>query len=335
MKLLVTGACGFIGSNFIRHILRKYPDYEIINLDALTYSGNLENQRDIKKEKRYRFVHGRIDDVDLVMDVLGKVDYVVNFAAETHVDRSIHDAQPFILTNILGTHILLEGARTSSIKKFIHISTDEVYGTLEEKGKFTEETLLSPNSPYAASKASGDMLAHAYHKTYGLPVVIVRPSNNYGYYQFPEKFIPLMITNLLLGKEVPVYGKGENIRDWLFVEDSCSAIDMVMHNGRAGEVYNAGGDSEVRNIELTRKVLAIMGKGEEHIKFVKDRPGHDYRYALDNSKIERELQWRPSVRIDEGLEKTVQWYKDNESWWRPLKERLCAESKGFWEEKNS
>lgn len=330
MKLLVTGACGFIGSNFIRYILKKYPDYEIINLDALTYSGNLENQRDIKKDKRYRFAHGRIDDVDLVMDVLGRVDYVVNFAAETHVDRSIHDAQPFIITNILGTHILLEGARTSSIKKFIHISTDEVYGTLEEKGKFTEETLLSPNSPYAASKASGDMLAHAYHKTYGLPVVIVRPSNNYGYYQFPEKFIPLMITNLLLGKEVPVYGKGENIRDWLFVEDSCSAIDMVMHNGRAGEVYNAGGNSEVRNIELTRKVLAIMGKGEEHIKFVKDRPGHDYRYALDNSKIERELQWRPSVKIDEGLEKTVKWYKDNESWWRPLKERLCAESKGFW-----
>ncbi|MEK7196202.1 MAG: dTDP-glucose 4,6-dehydratase [Nitrospirota bacterium] len=335
MKLLVTGGCGFIGSNFIRHILKKYPDYEIINLDALTYSGNLENQRDIKKDKRYRFAHGRIDDVDLVMDVLGRVDYVVNFAAETHVDRSIHDAQPFIITNILGTHILLEGARTSSIKKFIHISTDEVYGTLEEKGKFTEETLLSPNSPYAASKASGDMLAHAYHKTYGLPVVIVRPSNNYGYYQFPEKFIPLMITNLLLDKQVPVYGKGENIRDWLFIEDSCSAIDMVMHNGRPGEIYNAGGNSEVRNIELTRKVLAIMGKGEEHIKFVKDRPGHDYRYALDNSKIERELQWKPSVKIDEGLEKTVKWYKDNESWWRPLKERLCAESKGFWEEKNS
>ena len=272
MKLLVTGGCGFIGSNFIRCILKKYPDYEITNLDALTYSGKLEKQRDIKKDKRYRFAHGRIDDVDLVMDVLGRVDYVVNFAAETHVDRSIHDAQPFILTNILGTHILLEGARTSSIKKFIHISTDEVYGTLEEKGKFTEETLLSPNSPYAASKASGDMLAHAYHKTYGLPVVIVRPSNNYGYYQFPEKFIPLMITNLLLDKQVPVYGKGENIRDWLFIEDSCSAIDMVMHNGRPGEIYNAGGNSEVRNIELTRKVLAIMGKGEEHIKFVKDRP---------------------------------------------------------------
>lgn len=335
MKLLVTGGCGFIGSNFIRYILKKYPDYEITNLDALTYSGNLENQSDIKKDKRYRFAHGRIDDVDLVMDVLGRVDYVVNFAAETHVDRSIHDAQPFIITNILGTHILLEGARTSSIKKFIHISTDEVYGTLEEKGKFTEETLLSPNSPYAASKASGDMLVHAYHKTYGLPVVIVRPSNNYGYYQFPEKFIPLMITNLLLGKEVPVYGKGENIRDWLFVEDSCSAIDRVMHNGRAGEVYNAGGDCEVKNIEIARKVLGIMGKGEEHIKFVKDRPGHDYRYALDNSKIERELQWRPYVKIDEGLEKTVKWYKDNESWWRPLKERLCAESKGFWEEKDS
>lgn len=331
MRILVTGGCGFIGSNFIRYILKKYPDYEVVNLDALTYSGNLENLKDISKDKRYHFRHGRIDDIDLVMDVFDGVDYVAAFAAETHVDRSIHDAQPFILTNVLGTHILLEAARTASIKKFIHISTDEVYGTLGDRGKFTEETPLMPNSPYAASKASGDLLVRAYHETYGLPAVIVRPSNNYGYYQFPEKFIPLMITNLLLNKPVPIYGKGENIRDWLFIEDSCAAIDSIMHNGRIGEVYNAGGDCEMKNIEVARKVLEIMGKGENNIKFVKDRPGHDYRYALDNSKIERELKWRPSVKIDEGLKKTVQWYRDNGWWWRPLKERLSAESKGFWE----
>lgn len=331
MRILVTGGCGFIGSNFIRYILKKYPDYEVVNLDALTYSGNLDNLKDVSKDKKYHFRHGRIDDIDLVMDVFDGVDYVVTFAAETHVDRSIHDAQPFILTNVLGTHILLEAARTASIKKFIHISTDEVYGTLGDSGKFTEETPLMPNSPYAASKASGDLLVRAYHETYGLPVVVVRPSNNYGYYQFPEKFIPLMITNLLLNKPVPIYGKGENIRDWLFIEDSCAAIDSIMHNGRIGEVYNAGGDCEIKNIEVARKVLEIMGKGENYIKFVKDRPGHDYRYALDNSKIERELKWRPSVKIDEGLKKTVQWYRDNEWWWRPLKERLIAESKGFWE----
>ncbi|TAL25738.1 MAG: dTDP-glucose 4,6-dehydratase [Nitrospirae bacterium] len=331
MKILVTGGCGFIGSNFIRYILKKYPGYEITNLDALTYSGNLENLRDIKKDKRYRFVHGRIDDMDLAMDVLNKSDYVVNFAAETHVDRSIHDAQPFILTNILGTHVMLEALRTASVKKFIHISTDEVYGTLGNEGKFSEETPLRPNSPYSASKAAGDLLVRAYHETYGLPAIIVRPSNNYGYYQFPEKFIPLMVTSLLTDKPIPVYGKGENIRDWLFVEDTCEAIDKIMHDGGIGEIYNIGGNSEIRNIELARKVLGIVGKGEEYIKFVKDRPGHDYRYALDNSKIGRELQWRPSVRIDEGLEKTVRWYKDNEWWWKPLKERLCAESKGFWE----
>ncbi len=330
MRLLVTGGCGFIGSNFIRHILNKYSDYEIVNLDALTYAGNLENLRDIKGNKRYHFKHGRIDDIDLVMDSLGNVDYVVNFAAETHVDRSIHDAQPFIITNVLGTHIMLEAARTASVKKIIHISTDEVYGTLGDTGKFTEETSLSPNSPYSASKASGDLLVRAYHETYGLPAVIVRPSNNYGYYQFPEKFIPLMITNLLLDKPIPVYGKGENIRDWLFVEDNCEAIDSIMHNGKTGEVYNVGGDCEVKNIELARIILQIVGKGENYIKLVKDRPGHDYRYALDNSKIERELKWKPSVKIDEGLKKTVQWYKDNEWWWKPLKERLGAESKGFW-----
>jgi dTDP-glucose 4,6-dehydratase len=331
MKILVTGGCGFIGSNFIRYILKKYPDYEVINLDGLTYSGNLENLRDIKKDKRYHFKHGRIEDIDVVMDAIYSVDYVVHFAAETHVDRSIRDAQPFLITNILGTHIMLETARTTSVRKFIHISTDEVYGTLGDEGLFTEETPLKPNSPYSASKAAGDLLVHAYHETYGLPIVIVRPSNNYGHYQLPEKFIPLMITNLLSDKPIPVYGKGNNIRDWLFVEDSCAAIDTVMHYGRIGEVYNIGGNSEVRNIDLVRKVLKIIGKGEDYIKFVEDRPGHDYRYALDNSKIERELNWKPSVKIDEGLRMTVQWYVDNEWWWKPIKERFGAESKGFWE----
>ena len=221
--------------------------------------------------------------------------------------------------------------RTVSMKKFVHISTDEVYGALGSKGKFTEKRMLVPNSPYSASKASADLLIRAYYETYKLPVVIVRPSNNYGYYQFPEKFIPLMITNLLLNKPVPIYGKGKNVRDWCFVGDTCAAIDNVMHNGKAGEVYNAGGNCEVENIELARSVLKIMGKSERHIKFVKDRPGHDYRYALDNSKIRRKLKWRPSVKIEEGLEMTIKWYKDNEWWWKSLKERLGAESRGFWE----
>ena len=331
MKILVTGGCGFIGSNFIQVILKKYPDYEIVNIDALTYAGNLENLRDIKKSKRYRFVHGRIEDKSLVANALGDADYIVNFAAETHVDRSIQNSSPFLTTNILGTHILLEAARRVPIKKFVHISTDEVYGTLGNKGKFTEKTMLAPNSPYSASKASADLLIRAYYETYKLPVVIIRPSNNYGYYQFPEKFIPLMITNLLMKKPIPIYGKGENVRDWCFVGDSCAAIDRVMHNGEAGEIYNAGGNCEVKNIELAKSILKIMGRSERHIKFVKDRPGHDYRYALDNSKIRRELRWRPSVKIEEGIEMTIRWYKDNEWWWKPLKERLSAESRGFWE----
>ncbi|MDP3260825.1 MAG: dTDP-glucose 4,6-dehydratase, partial [Thermodesulfovibrionales bacterium] len=272
MKILVTGGCGFIGSNFIRYILNKYPDYEIVNIDALTYAGNPENLRDIREDKRYRFVHGRIEDKKLVVNVLGDADYIVNFAAETHVDRSIRNSSPFLTANILGTHVLLEAVRTGSIKKFVHISTDEVYGALGSKGKFTEKTMLAPNSPYSASKASADLLIRAYYETYRLPMVIVRPSNNYGYYQFPEKFIPLMITNLLMKKPIPIYGKGENVRDWCFVEDTCAAIDNVMHNGKAGEVYNAGGNCEVENIELAKSILKIMGKSERHIKFVKDRP---------------------------------------------------------------
>lgn len=330
MKLFITGGCGFIGSNFIRYILKEYPDCEIINLDALTYAGNLENLRDIEKSPRYRFVHGRIEDTTTVKSLMEGMDGVVHFAAESHVDRSIIDAQPFLKTNILGTHLLLEIAKEYGIKRFIHISTDEVYGTLSESGKFTEESPLKPNSPYSASKASADLLARAYYETHGFPVIIVRPSNNYGPYQFPEKFIPLMITNILWGKPIPIYGEGANVRDWLYVEDNCRAIDTILHKGKSGEIYNVGGDGETKNIALAREVLNIMGKDESYITFVKDRPGHDFRYALDNAKIASELGWRPLVKIKEGLEKTIQWYQENEWWWKPLKERLPSESKGFW-----
>ena len=333
MKILITGGCGFIGSNFIRHILAAYPDYRIINLDALTYAGNPENLRDVNGNPRYSFVRGKIEDASLLRELLRGVDAVIHFAAESHVDRSILDAQPFLMTNIIGTYTMLEAAKQASVRRFIHISTDEVYGALGEDGKFTEDTPLLPNSPYAASKASGDMLVRAYHETFGFPSIIIRPSNNYGPYQFPEKLIPLMITNLFEGRPVPVYGEGMNVRDWLYVEDNCRAIDVILHQGKEGEIYNVGGNAEERNIEIVRKVLAILGKDDSHITFVKDRPGHDYRYALDNAKISRELGWKPSVDITSGLQKTIQWYRNNEWWWRPLKERLSAESKGFWEEK--
>ena len=330
MKILVTGGCGFIGSNFIKHILKTYPAYSVLNIDALTYAGNPANLKNVGPDKRYSFVKGAIENSSLVESLLRDIDCVVHFAAESHVDRSILDAQPFLMTNVVGTYMMLEASRNSSVKKFIHISTDEVYGALGEDGKFTEETPLSPNSPYSASKASGDMLVRAYHETHGFPAVIVRPSNNYGPYQFPEKFIPLMITNLLEDKPVPVYGEGRNIRDWLYVEDNCRAIDLVLHEGKAGEVYNVGGNAERRNIEVAKKVLDLMGKDESHITFVKDRPGHDYRYALDSSKIGRELGWKASVDNETGLRKTIQWYRDNQWWWKPLKERLSSESSGFW-----
>lgn len=330
MKLFITGGCGFIGSNFIRHMLNKYPDYEIINLDALTYAGNPDNLRDIEDDRRYRFVEGRIEDAVAIKRLVQDVDAVVHFAAESHVDRSIKDALPFLTTNVIGTYTLLEAAKTASLRKFIHISTDEVYGTLADEGKFTEETPLRPNSPYSASKASGDMLVRAYYETYGFPAIIVRPSNNYGLYQFPEKFIPLMITNIIDNIPIPVYGEGKNIRDWLFVEDNCRAIDLILHNGRDGEAYNIGGNAEMRNIDITRNILSLMDRDEGLITFVKDRPGHDYRYALDNTKIERELGWKPSSDINALLEKTVAWYRENEWWWRPLKKRLSSESIGFW-----
>lgn len=331
MRILITGGCGFIGSNFIRHILRKYHDYEVVNLDALTYAGNSVNLRDIENDIRYSFVKGRVEDKELVRDLIKDMDYVVHFAAESHVDRSIVDVSPFIKTNIVGTTTILDAIRDSPVKRYVHISTDEVYGSLGEDGRFTEETPLKPNSPYAASKASADLLVMAYYETYRIPAIIVRPSNNYGPYQFPEKFIPLMITNLIKDRPIPIYGEGRNIRDWLFVEDNCRAIDIILHNGRTGEAYNVGGNSEIRNIELARAVLKIMDKKDEMITYVKDRPGHDYRYALDSSKVEKELGWRPETNIMEGLRKTIHWYMNNEWWWSPLKERLERESKGFWE----
>ncbi|RMG70907.1 MAG: dTDP-glucose 4,6-dehydratase [Nitrospirae bacterium] len=334
MKILVTGGCGFIGSNFIRHMLRSYPQYEIVNLDALTYAGNPENLRDVKDRKNYRFIKGRVEDQGAVREAIKGCDAVVHFAAESHVDRSIKDAQPFLITNIIGLQVLMDSALSEGVKRFVHISTDEVYGCFEtEEGSFTEESPLMPNSPYAASKAGGDLLLRAYIKTYGLNAIVVRPSNNYGPYQFPEKLIPLMVTNLIDGLRVPVYGKGLNIRDWLFVEDTARAVDLILHKGVTGEVYNVGGGNERRNIDVVKRVLQIMGLGEEYIEFVPDRPGHDFRYSIDSSKIKRKLGWEPEVSFDEGIERTVRWYRENEWWWRPLKERLGRESRGFWSNK--
>ncbi len=335
MRILITGGCGFIGSNFIRYMLNKYPDYEITNLDALTYAGNRDNLKDIEEDSRYRFVHGRVEDPEAVSEALKGCEAVVHFAAESHVDRSIMNAQPFLMTNVVGLQVLLDTVRNrENIKRFIHISTDEVYGSLEtDEGSFTEESPLLPNSPYSASKAGGDLLVRACMKTYGFEAIIVRPSNNYGPYQFPEKLIPLMVTNLMDGKNIPVYGKGLNIRDWLFVEDTCRALDLILHSGKSGEIYNVGGGNERRNIEVVKKVLELMGFGEEQIQFVPDRPGHDYRYSVDSSKIQKELGWHPEVDLEEGLRRTIAWYRENEWWWRPLKERLNKESKGFWTDK--
>ena len=329
MKLLVTGGSGFIGSNFIRYMM-KNSNYEIINLDALTYSSNPNNLDDVSGSKRYRFIKGIIGDKKLVSELVQDVDYVVNFAAESHVDRSILDPKPFIVTNIEGTQTLVEACRHSDIRKIVHISTDEVYGELGETGKFFENLPLLPNSPYSASKACADLILRAYHETYGLPVTTARPSNNYGFYQYPEKFIPLLITNLLEDKPVPVYGEGNNIRDWIFVEDCCAGIAAILDRGKAGEVYNVGGESEKRNIDIVRMILRLLGKDESYIKFVKDRPGHDYRYALDNTKIKKELGWVPKMDLETGLAKTVEWYRNNSYWWNPLKEKLARENKGFW-----
>ena len=316
MKLLITGGCGFIGSNFIRHIFAEYPNYKIINLDKLTYAGNLENLKDIEKNNNYEFIKGDVADSVLVQKLVNKVDLIVNFAAESHVDRSIKDPDDFLRTNIFGTHILLKAALQSG-KKMLHISTDEVYGSIEE-GSFSETSSLEPNSPYSASKASADLLCMAYHATYGLPVTIARSSNNFGPYQYPEKVIPLFITNLIEGKKVPLYGDGKNVRDWIFVLDNCRAIDIVLHKGKPGEIYNIASGTEVRNIELTNKLLELLGRDDSFIEYVEDRKGHDRRYSLETKKI-RSLGWSPQHNFEKALNLTIEWYKNNNPWWERLK----------------
>ncbi len=312
--ILVTGGCGFIMSNLIRLLLKK--DYKIINLDALTYAGRMENTEDFKDNKNYQFVKGNICDKTVVEELVKKSDIVVNGAAETHVDRSIIDAGSFVLTDVFGTYTLLEACRKFGIEKFVHISTDEVYGS-RKKGSFEENDKLEPNSPYSASKAGADLLVRAYQVTHKLPIVITRSSNNYGPFQYPEKIIPLFITNLLLGKKVPLYGDGLNVRDWLYVMDNCRAIELIITKGKTGEIYNIASGQELTNLELTKKLLKMLGKDENDIEFVQDRKGHDFRYSIDTEKI-RKLGWSTETAIDNGLKETVDWYKNNENWWRPL-----------------
>ena len=324
MKLLITGGAGFIGSCFVRYMLKNHPDYKIINLDALTYAGNLDNLKDVETNPNYSFVHGNICDKQLVDALMSQVDACVNFAAESHVDRSITGPEIFIQTNVGGTLNLLEMAKKHKISRYLQVSTDEVYGTLGKTGYFTETTPLAPNSPYSASKASADMLVRAYYETYKMPVLTTRCSNNYGPYQFPEKLIPLFISNLLKGEKVPVYGDGMNIRDWLYVYDHCSAIDTVLHKGRLGEVYNIGGNNEKANIEITKLLIKELGKDESSIKYVEDRLGHDRRYAIDSSKIQKELGWHPSVTFEEGIKITIDWYLNNQDWIKRLENREVA-----------
>jgi len=321
MKLLVTGGCGFIGSNFIMYMLETYPDVSIVNLDLLTYAGNLENLQDaIPYRSRHKFVKGDIADVELVQSLVGeKPDAVINFAAESHVDRSIMDSAAFVRTNIVGTQVILDACRDNSVR-LVQISTDEVYGSLKPREKgFAEKRNLAPNSPYAASKAAADLLVRAYHKTYRLDAVITRCSNNYGPYKFPEKLIPLMITNAVQGLKLPVYGDGRNVRDWIHVIDHCRAIDMVLRKGPAGEVYNIGANSELPNIEIVRYILNKLGKPESLICCVEDRPGHDRRYAMDSSKLCRELGWCPTISFECGMDQTICWYIEHEAWWRRVR----------------
>ncbi|CCQ94030.1 dTDP-glucose 4,6-dehydratase [[Clostridium] ultunense Esp] len=321
MRLLVTGGAGFIGSNFIRYMVREYPDLFILNLDKLTYAGDLENLREVESHPHYRFVRGDIGNRELVAYLLREydIDTVVNFAAESHVDRSIMEPDLFLRTNVLGTQALLDAAKETGVKKYLQISTDEVYGSLGEDGYFTEETPLAPNSPYSASKASADLIVRAYHETYGMNVNITRCSNNYGPYHFPEKLIPLMITNAVENKPLPVYGDGQNIRDWLYVEDHARAIDLVLREGKPGEVYNIGGHNEWRNIDIVKLILKELGKSEDLIRFVPDRPGHDRRYAIDPTKIQKELGWKPKYTFECGIKETIYWYLDHREWWERVK----------------
>jgi dTDP-glucose 4,6-dehydratase len=327
MKILVTGGAGFIGSNFARMALTdKFPNFnvdEIVVLDLLTYAGDEENLAPIATDKRYKFVKGDIRDLELAKKLMGQTDYVVHFAAESHVDRSIEGGSEFVSTNVMGTQVLLDAARNSNLKRFLHVSTDEVYGSISE-GSWPEDHPLLPNSPYSASKAGSDLLVRAYNRTHKLDTVITRCSNNYGQYQFPEKVMPLFITNIIEGKKVPLYGNGLNVRDWLHVDDHCRGIALALTKGKSGEVYNIGGGTELTNVELTHKILAAMGVGEEFIQPVEDRKGHDLRYSVDITKINTELGYSPQVNFEEGLEKTINWYKSNEAWWKRHKQQAPA-----------
>ena len=313
-KVVITGGCGFIGSNYIRWLLDADPNIDIINFDDLTYAGNLANLADVANHPRYRFIKGNITDRDAVTSVVAGVDSIINFAAESHVDRSIMDSGPFVRTNVIGTQTLLDAARAAKVRRFVQVSTDEVYGSLGPTGLFTETTPLHPNSPYSASKAAADMLVQAYEHTFGMDVVITRCSNNYGPFQFPEKIIPLFITNLMNDLQVPVYGDGMQIRDWIHVRDHCTAVYAAWKKGGSGEVYNFGGRCEKPNIELTQTLLDLLGKPRTLIKYVQDRPGHDRRYAIDCSKAERELGWSPAVKFENGLRETIEWYQANQEW---------------------
>ncbi len=319
-NILVTGGAGFIGSNFIRYLMLRRPEYRIVNYDLLTYAGNLENLEGVDLSPRYFFEKGDICDKENVDKIFRKysIDTVVHFAAESHVDRSILGPAVFVQTNVLGTSTLLEAARQCGIERFVHVSTDEVYGSLGASGKFTEATPLHPNSPYSASKASSDLLALAYFHTFHTPVIVTRCSNNYGLYQFPEKLIPLMIANALNDKPLPVYGDGMNVRDWLFVDDHCSALDAVLHTGKDGEIYNIGGNNEKNNIEIVKLILLELEKPESLITFVEDRPGHDRRYAIDAGKIKRELGWGPGHSFERGIRETIQWYLNHKEWWQRI-----------------
>ncbi len=323
MKILVTGGAGFIGSNFVHHMVKKYPEYEIVNLDLLTYAGNLESLRDIENEPNYKFVRGDIADRPFIMQLFEKerFDIVVNFAAESHVDRSITDPGIFVQTNVMGTQVLLDASKAYGVKRYHQVSTDEVYGDLPLDRPdlfFTETTPLHTSSPYSSSKASADLFVLAYYRTFGLPVTISRCSNNYGPYHFPEKLIPLMIIRALDDEKLPVYGKGENVRDWLHVEDHCAAIDLIIHNGRVGEVYNVGGHNERTNLEVVKTILKALGKPESLINYVTDRPGHDLRYAIDPTKLETELGWKPQYNFDTGIAQTIEWYLTHKEWWQRI-----------------
>jgi len=333
MKILVTGGAGFIGGNFVHYMVNKYPEYEIVNLDLLTYAGNLETLKGVENKANYKFYRGDIADREFIMNLFDKerFDIVVNFAAESHVDRSIKDPGIFVRTNVMGTQVLLDASKEYKVKRYHQVSTDEVYGDLPLDRPdlfFTEETPLHTSSPYSSSKASADLFVLAYYRTYGLPVTISRCSNNYGPYHFPEKLIPLMISRALADEKLPVYGKGDNVRDWLHVEDHCSAIDLIIHKGRVGEVYNVGGHNERTNLEVVKTILRELGKPESLIQFVDDRPGHDRRYAIDPTKLETELGWKPKYNFETGIKQTIQWYLENQDWWKNI---ISGEYKNYFD----